>query len=63
MTEIDHFRFPLSLNELPQLLGYVDRLYDILNVFEELCMLPIENERPESKSRETIKSPTLHPLI
>lgn len=63
MTEIDHLRFPLFLNELPQLLRYVDRLYDILNVFEELCMLPMQNERHESKRRETIKSPTLHPLI
>lgn len=63
MTEIDHIRFPFSLNELPQLLGYIDRLYDILNVFEELCILPVENERPESKRRETIKPPTLRLLI
>lgn len=49
MIEIDHLKFPLSLNELPQLLGYVDRLYDILNVFKELCMLPIQNERFEEK--------------
>ncbi|CEG68054.1 hypothetical protein RMATCC62417_04386 [Rhizopus microsporus] len=63
MVELDHLRFPMSLNELPQLIGYVDRLYDILNVFEEFCMLPAVKERPSSKKRETMKLSILSPLI
>ncbi|KAL4215603.1 hypothetical protein AB4K20DRAFT_1981587 [Rhizopus microsporus] len=49
MVELDHLRFPLSLNELPRLIEYVDRLYDILNVFEQFCILTAVKERPSSK--------------
>ena len=49
MVELHHLRFPLSLNELPRLIEYVDRLYDILNVFEQFCILTAVKERPSSK--------------
>ena len=62
MVELDHLRFPLSLSELPQLIGYVDRLYNILNVFEECCMLPAVKERPGNKHQETMSSSTIRAL-
>ncbi|GAA5795596.1 hypothetical protein HPULCUR_000957 [Helicostylum pulchrum] len=63
MTELEHLRFPLSLNELPQLLGFVDRLYNILCVFEQICLAPVDVSITEEKGRETIKSPVLRPFI
>lgn len=60
MVELDHLR--LSLNELSQLIGYVDRLYNILNVFEEYRVLPAVKEIPSNKYRETMKSTVIKTL-
>ncbi|KAG1458805.1 hypothetical protein G6F46_006001 [Rhizopus delemar] len=37
MTELDVIKFPTTLKEIPQLLGYVDNLCDILHVFHTKC--------------------------
>lgn len=62
MVELDHLRFPLSLNELSQSIGYIDRLYNILNMFEEYRMLPAVKEIPSNKYRETMKSSVIRTL-
>ncbi|KAG1460236.1 hypothetical protein G6F46_001944 [Rhizopus delemar] len=39
MTELYHLKFPTVLEELPQLLGSVDEICDILHVFETQCKI------------------------
>ncbi|KAI7889083.1 uncharacterized protein EV154DRAFT_553364 [Mucor mucedo] len=36
VTELDCIRFPLSLDELPQLIPYLDRLYHVVDVIYKL---------------------------
>lgn len=37
VLELDCIRFPLSLDELPQLVPYLDRLYSVVEVIHRLC--------------------------
>ncbi|KAL7316186.1 hypothetical protein PS15m_005322 [Mucor circinelloides] len=37
VLELDCIRFPLSLDELPQLVPYLDRLYNVVEVTHYLC--------------------------
>ncbi|RCH78146.1 hypothetical protein CU098_004963 [Rhizopus stolonifer] len=37
VLELDCIRFPLSLDELPQLVPYLDRLYNVVEVIHRLC--------------------------
>lgn len=37
VAELDCIRFPLSLDELPQLVPYLDRLYHVVDVIHKLC--------------------------
>ncbi|CEI86111.1 hypothetical protein RMCBS344292_00556 [Rhizopus microsporus] len=37
VLELDCIRFPLSLDELPQLVPYLDRLYNVVEVIHHLC--------------------------
>jgi hypothetical protein len=37
MTELDVIKFPTTLKEISQLLGYVDNLCDILHAFHTKC--------------------------
>lgn len=37
VLELDFIRFPLSLDELPQLVPYLDRLYNVVEVIHHLC--------------------------
>ncbi|KAL7325456.1 hypothetical protein PS15p_207932 [Mucor circinelloides] len=37
MVELDHFRLPLSMDELPQLIPYLHRLYNVVEVIYSCC--------------------------
>lgn len=37
VLELNFIRFPLSLDELPQLVPYLDRLYNIVEMIHHLC--------------------------
>lgn len=37
VSELDNICLPLSLDELPQLIPYVDRFYDVVEVIHRLC--------------------------
>jgi hypothetical protein len=44
MTELDHIRFPTSLNELKGIHGYIDNICDIMNAFSKECSNPVLKE-------------------
>jgi hypothetical protein len=65
MKELDHIKFPLSLNELPQLLGFLDRLYDVIAVYKEYCKPPAtdDNDVVRTNRRGSLSSPVLRALV
>lgn len=37
ISELDNIRFPLSLDELPQFIPYLDCLYNVVNTIHRCC--------------------------
>ncbi|KAG0739790.1 hypothetical protein G6F57_010685 [Rhizopus arrhizus] len=60
MTELDHIRFPTSLNELKGLYGYIDNICDIMNAFSKECSNPVLKEA--IMHRSSMMSPLLRAI-
>jgi hypothetical protein len=59
MTELHTLPFPLPINELPTLFGYLDRSYDVLYLFHEHCK---KDNIDTSRANEAPSSPLLRAI-
>ncbi|CAO3638451.1 unnamed protein product [Mucor hiemalis] len=57
MTELDSFRVPMSHDELPQLVPYMQRLYNVVNTIYVNCYTK------ETTSSAKFASNTLEPKV
>lgn len=57
MTEMNHIRFPTSLNELKGIYGFIDDICEIINVFSRECIDQVINET--STYRLSMSSPLI----
>ncbi|KAI9468268.1 MAG: hypothetical protein EXX96DRAFT_493017 [Benjaminiella poitrasii] len=57
MVELDHLAFPQSLVDLPSLIGNMDRVVRLLDIFKRECFIvqPTQNE-----TRPTVRSPLMN---
>ncbi|KAI7900591.1 uncharacterized protein BX663DRAFT_516945 [Cokeromyces recurvatus] len=57
MVELDHLRFPTSINELELLVGFLDRILNLMAVFKEHCAE--QREVVIDGLKQTLRSPVL----
>ncbi|KAI9469732.1 MAG: hypothetical protein EXX96DRAFT_491512 [Benjaminiella poitrasii] len=63
MIELDHVRFPMSINELPTIFGFSDIILDILHILENECENLENNTAIVATTRKTIRSPLMRSLV
>ncbi|PHZ15583.1 uncharacterized protein RHIMIDRAFT_272848 [Rhizopus microsporus ATCC 52813] len=61
MTELDHIKFPLSVNELQGTYDYLDNICDVLYIFSRECANPDLNEA--ILHRGSIRLPLIRAII
>ncbi|CAO0800310.1 unnamed protein product [Mucor circinelloides] len=62
MVELDHFRLPLSMDELPQLIPYLHRLYNVVEVIYICCYQQEKLKHDDVPSGSALEPRVIHAL-
>lgn len=61
MTEPDTLKFPMTINEIPAIFGYVDRISKILGVFNNVKSIQ-QSQAHQDEIRQSVRLPLMRGL-